>query len=60
MRTPKLPDLPAEDETLSHNPSEKTGGVRSSGPHADPLKKKSTEEDEFDALAKRFEMLKKR
>lgn len=56
VRTPKLPEVPAEEEAPSRN--EKLGTLKP--PSADPPKKKGKEEDEFEALAKRFEALKKR
>ncbi|KAI0718913.1 regulator of Vps4 activity in the MVB pathway-domain-containing protein [Cerioporus squamosus] len=58
VRTPKLPELPAEEEAPPAR-SEKTAATPKPAPSADPPKK-SEEEDEFDVLAKRFEALKKR
>lgn len=54
MRTPKLPEVPVE-ETAPR--VEKSAGLAS--PPADPPAK-APPEDEFTALAKRFEALKKR
>ncbi|RPD65062.1 DUF292-domain-containing protein [Lentinus tigrinus ALCF2SS1-6] len=59
VRTPKLPELPAEEEALPPR-SEKTTATPKPPPSADPPKKKNEEENEFEALAKRFEALKKR
>ena len=67
VRTPKLPEVPGEEadaaEKASGGPAKdnlKEKGA-SAGAHADPPKKKTGgEEDEFEALAKRFEALKKR
>ena len=56
MRTPKLPEVPVEEEASSR--SEKLSTLKP--PSADLPKKKGEEEDEFEALAKRFEALKKR
>ncbi|RDX51941.1 DUF292-domain-containing protein [Lentinus brumalis] len=58
VRTPKLPELPAEEEAPLAR-SEKTAATPKLAPSADPPKK-DEEEDEFDVLAKRFEALKKR
>ncbi|OSD06174.1 DUF292-domain-containing protein [Trametes coccinea BRFM310] len=54
VRTPRLPEVPVEDEAPRN---EKAAGVKS--PPADPPAKVE-EEDEFTALAKRFEALKKK
>ncbi|RPD82145.1 DUF292-domain-containing protein [Lentinus tigrinus ALCF2SS1-7] len=59
VRTPKLPELPAEEEALPPR-SEKTTATPKPPPSADPPPKKNEEENEFEALAKRFEALKKR
>ena len=59
VRTPKLPDLPAEEEAPPPR-NEKPAATPKPPPSADPPKKKGEEEDEFEALAKRFEALKKR
>lgn len=56
VRTPKLPEVQVEEEALVR--SEKASTLKP--PSADPPKKKSEEENEFEALAKRFEQLKKR
>ena len=63
MRTPKLPEIPADEEVPPYSEQksdkeQKDGTVKA--PPADPPKKKDAEEDEFEALAKRFEALKKR
>ncbi|KAI1794029.1 regulator of Vps4 activity in the MVB pathway-domain-containing protein [Ganoderma leucocontextum] len=61
VRTPKLPEIPAEEEAPRRNEEksekeEKAGSLNTTP--ADPPTKKN--EDEFEALAKRFEALKKR
>ena len=66
MRTPKLPEIPAEEEA-PHGSEEKgeklkdeeKAGFLNATP-ANPARKKNEEEDEFAALAKRFEALKER
>ncbi|KAI9057029.1 DUF292-domain-containing protein [Trametes sanguinea] len=54
VRTPRLPEVPVEDEAPRN---EKAAGVKSAP--ADPPAK-DEQEDEFTALAKRFEALKKK
>ena len=59
VRTPKLPEVPAEEDAPAR--TEKAASVSVKPQSADPpKKKKNEEEDEFEALAKRFEALKKR
>ncbi|KAI0361089.1 DUF292-domain-containing protein [Trametes cingulata] len=55
VRTPKLPEVPVEDE--APRAGEKPAGTK--GVPADPAAKEA-QEDEFTALARRFEALKKR
>ncbi|KAI0375493.1 DUF292-domain-containing protein [Pilatotrama ljubarskyi] len=55
VRTPKLPEVPVEEEEAPR--AEKSAGV--GGLPADPAAKEA-QEDEFTALARRFEALKKR
>ena len=58
MRTPKLPEVPADEEAPAR--SEEKAGSGAKPALVDPPRKKNEEEDEFEALAKRFEALKKR
>lgn len=66
MRTPKLPEIPAVEEAPRRSEEkgekekldEKACSLNATA--ADPPRKKNAEEDEFEALAKRFEALKKR
>ncbi|KAI0660562.1 regulator of Vps4 activity in the MVB pathway-domain-containing protein [Cubamyces menziesii] len=55
LRTPRLPDVPVEGDAAPRG--EKAGGLK--GLPADPPAKED-KEDEFTALARRFEALKKR
>ena len=70
VRTPKLPEVPGEEADAAEKTDKAGGGPAkdnlkekgaSAGAPADPPKKKTGgEEDEFEALARRFEALKKR
>ncbi|EJF67126.1 hypothetical protein DICSQDRAFT_176815 [Dichomitus squalens LYAD-421 SS1] len=63
VRTPKLPEIPADEDAPPYSEEnaqkEQREGTLKASP-VDPPKKKDAEEDEFEALAKRFEALKNR
>ncbi len=67
MRTPKLPEIPAEEEAPRRNEEkgekekDEKAGFLNATPANPPRKNNGDEDlDEFEALAKRFEELKKR
>lgn len=55
VRTPKLPDVPPSDSSTASTKKESASTTTAAAPAKQP-----TAEDEFEALARRFEALKKR
>ncbi|KAI8981175.1 regulator of Vps4 activity in the MVB pathway-domain-containing protein [Trametes punicea] len=57
VRTPKLPEVPVEEEVPR---DEKASGTKSASADPEAKEAKAAQEDDFTALTKRFEALKKR